>query len=427
MEYLFFQNGQTRGPFTIDALRSMRITPDTLVLPQGMTQWIPAGQVEELRSLFTEQPVSPPPLPSAAATPSQQTDSQQPVNDERAQTVQDTSNTNNNSSTANSNHDYSNNFVWWILGIILVAAVILGILSGSDSASSSSQSTLTEDSYDNVTQEAPAVKSEGIVEETAEEEKTEETVNSAKYDLNQTYSVKGVDFKMIIVEGGTFFMGATPEQKNFIGDDEKPVHEVSLSSFSIGETEVTQLLWMAVMGDIPKHTPSHFIGHDLPVVYVSWDDCQTFISKLNAMTEGQRPSGREFRLPTEAEWEFAARGGNKGSNTQFAGSNTQSAVAWYNDNSKLRPHPVGTKISNELGIYDMSGNVFEWCQDWYRSDYYSKSPSTNPCNNNNPTSREERVYRGGDYFSGAGELRVASRCKNEPEYGRPGIGFRLAI
>ena len=216
---------------------------------------------------------------------------------------------------------------------------------------------------------------------------------------------------MVYVEGGTFTMGATSEQKK-PDDDEKPTHRVSLSSFYIGKYEVTQALWKAVMGS----NPSHWKGDNLPVENVSWNDCQTFLLKLNAMT------GQTFRLPTEAEWEFAARGGNKNRGYQYSGSNVLSDVAWYYDNSGNKTHNVGTKAPNELGIYDMSGNVWEWCQDWY-GDYHGYS-QTNPTG---PSSGANRVYRGGSWGSGAWLCRVAFRDNYTPGSRGNGLGLRLAL
>ena len=204
---------------------------------------------------------------------------------------------------------------------------------------------------------------------------------------------------MAYVKGGTFTMGATSEQQNPY-DGEKPTHRVSLSSFYIGKYEVTQALWKAVMGS----NPSHFEGDNLPVENVSWNDCQTFLRKLNAMT------GKNFRLPTEAEWEFAARGGNRSRGYQYSGSNVLSDVAWYDDNSGMKTHNVGTKAPNELGIYDMSGNVREWCQDWKKS--YSSSAQTNP---KGPSSGSYRVFRGGSWGSKARNCRVSSRDYDSPD------------
>ena len=216
---------------------------------------------------------------------------------------------------------------------------------------------------------------------------------------------------MVYVEGGTFTMGATSEQKK-PDDDEKPTHRVSLSSFYIGKYEVTQALWKAVMGS----NPSRFEGDNLPVERVSWNDCQTFLRKLNAMTD------KNFRLPTEAEWEFAARGGNSSRGYQYSGSNVLSDVAWYDNNSGGETHPVGTKAPNELGIYDMSGNVWEWCQDWY-GDYHGYS-QTNPTG---PSSGANRVYRGGSWGSGAWLCRVAFRDNYTPGSRGNGLGLRLAL
>ncbi|MBQ8759966.1 MAG: formylglycine-generating enzyme family protein [Bacteroidales bacterium] len=217
---------------------------------------------------------------------------------------------------------------------------------------------------------------------------------------------------MIAVEGGTFQMGATSEQGGDAYSNESPVHNVTLSDYYIGETEVTQELWQAVMGS----NPSHFSGYpQRPVEYVSWNDCQEFITKLNELT------GRNFRLPTEAEWEYAARGGNKSQGYKYSGSNTLGNVAWYDDNSSST-HNVKTKSPNELGIYDMSGNVYEWCQDWYGS--YSSSSQTDPTG---PSSGSLRVLRGGSWNHYARYCRVSYRDRNNPDYGYDGYGFRLAL
>ena len=224
--------------------------------------------------------------------------------------------------------------------------------------------------------------------------------------------MNGVAFKMIRVEGGSFTMGATSEQGSDAFDDEKPAHRVTLSTYSIGETEVTQELWRAVMGN----NPSNFKGSNRPVEKVSWNDCQAFIHKLNSIT------GRSFRLPTEAEWEFAARGGNKSQGYKYSGSNNLGTVAWFTDNSGRETHPVKTKSRNELGIYDMSGNVWEWCQDWKGS--YGSSDQSDPMESR---SGSGRVYRGGGWNNGVSCCRMSFRCSNTPGGRDFNLGLRLAL
>lgn len=214
---------------------------------------------------------------------------------------------------------------------------------------------------------------------------------------NKTFTVKGVSFEMVFVEGGTFQMGSN----DGLGD-EKPVHQVRLSDYYIGQTEVTQELWQAVMGSNPSG--SRNIGAKNPVNEVNWNDCQKFIKKLNKLTK------QNFRLPTEAEWEFAARGGNKSRGYKYSGTDYfLESVAWYKDNSGDKVHPVGSKSPNELGLYDMSGNVWEWCTDWYGS-----YPSSNQINPTGPSSGSNRVQRGGDYFSEAASCRSAYRSYSVP-------------
>ena len=224
---------------------------------------------------------------------------------------------------------------------------------------------------------------------------------------NQTFTVNGVQFEMVAVEGGTFQMGSSDGQSSG-----KPVHDVTLSNYYLGQTEVTQELWTAVMGS----NPSYFKGDNLPVERVSWNDCQTFIQKLNQLT------GKTFRLPTEAEWEYAAKGGNKSKGYTYSGSNTLDNVAWYWDNSSSKTHDVATKSPNELGIYDMSGNVWEWCQDWYGS--YSSSAQINPTG---PASGSYRVIRGGGWNNYASDCRAARRSSDTPTDTLDRLGLRLAM
>ena len=241
----------------------------------------------------------------------------------------------------------------------------------------------------------------------------EPRVSSSYTDDGIMFSIGNVRFEMVRVEGGTFTMGATAEQGSDANEDEKPAHQVTLSSYMIGKTEVTQELWEAVMGS----NPSDFKGSNLPVEEVSWEDCQTFIRKLNALT------GKNFRLPTEAEWEFAARGGNNSRGYKYSGSNTVSNVAWYKDNSSSTTHPVATKAPNELGIYDMSGNVWEWCSDWYGS--YSSSSQYNPTGSNTGSSR---VLRGGSWFYYAFACRVSGRgYTDETTLRGSDFGLRLVL
>lgn len=229
------------------------------------------------------------------------------------------------------------------------------------------------------------------------------------------FTVNGVSFKMIKVNGGSFYMGATPECD--CGEAqwwEKPIHRVRLDEYYIGETEVTQELWEEVMGYNPSEK---FVGRNYPVNCVSWDDCIEFCRVLSLKT------GKRFRLPTEAEWEYAARGGNKSKLYKFSGSNNLYQVAWCLDNSDSIPHQVKTKKPNELGIYDMTGNAWEWCSDYW-SEKYNDSPQNNP---KGPAYGEYRVHRGGGWLNLPKSCRISYR-----HYARPGRkndyrGFRLAM
>ncbi len=236
---------------------------------------------------------------------------------------------------------------------------------------------------------------------------------------SETFTVNGVSFNMIAVEGGTYWMGAADDDPDADDEDaegERPRHKVTLDSFSIGQTEVTQALWIAVMGS----NPSDHQGSDYPVEEVSWYDCQEFIAKLNNLT------GRTFRLPTEAEWEYAARGGKYSQGYKYAGSDDFEEVAWcYNNyNYNGYTHPVATKKPNELGLYDMSGNVFELCQDWYDDHYYQVSPQYNPMG---PSSGTRRVSRGGMYRANRFYCRVTFRESEDISRGSNHFGLRLVL
>ena len=230
-----------------------------------------------------------------------------------------------------------------------------------------------------------------------------------------TFTVNGVSFTMVRVEGGTFQMGATPEQGKDADPDEYPAHQVTLDSYAIGQTQVTQALWQAVMGE----NPSRFKGNTLPVECISWNDCQGFIKKLNFLTG---LIGQTFRLPTEAEWEYAARGGRKSHDYKYSGSNNLDEVAWYDDNADDNTHPVATKKLNELGLYDMSGNVWEWCSDWFGN--YRSEPQTNPTG---PVSGTYRVRRGGSWHSIARRCYLSCCRSIYPGYSCNFLGFRPAL
>lgn len=244
-------------------------------------------------------------------------------------------------------------------------------------------------------------------------QKSEQTIQiQTEKSSNQKFKVNGVRFTMIKVFGGTFTMGATAEQGIDAETDEKPAHSVTLSSYYIGETEVTQELWEAVMGrKLWKRNPSYFKGNRRPIECVNWFECQEFLRKLNQLT------GKHFRLPTEAEWEFAARGGNKSMGYKYSGSNNIDDVAWYLNYSQNKTHEVATKRPNELGLYDMNGNVWEWCSE--RFNYY--------CSSSHNTNSQIHVARGGSWNEEAKCCRVSIRgkCKADSRY--YDLGFRLAL
>ena len=221
--------------------------------------------------------------------------------------------------------------------------------------------------------------------------------------------------EMVHVQGGEFMMGCTDKHSD-CSVNEAPAHPVKLNSYYIAKYEVTQALWMAVMGG---KNPSKVISDSLPVTRVSWYDVQTFIGKLNQLT------GKKYRLPTEAEWEFAARGGNLSKNYKFSGSNMLEDVAWCNNNSDGVPHAVGTKMPNELGIYDMSGNVYEWCYDGF--DFYEWNSTTTIENPTGYNLSETKVYRGGGMTSYWDVCRVSARAQSIPNTKFNHVGFRLAL
>lgn len=235
---------------------------------------------------------------------------------------------------------------------------------------------------------------------------------------NKSFTVEGVTFKMVFVRGGTFTMGGTEEQGVY-GNNlfERPTHSVTLSDFYMGETEVTQALWQAVMGN----NPSHNVGENLPVEMINWDKCQEFVSKLNTMLASQL-GGKQFVMPTEAEWEYAARGGNKSKKYMYSGSNEINEVGWHRDNSEEHTCPVAGKKANELGIYDMTGNVGEWCSDWFGT--YSDVAQTNPIG---PETGTIRISRGGYFCTMYENCRLSWRGGGNPNEAYNYIGLRLVL
>lgn len=222
--------------------------------------------------------------------------------------------------------------------------------------------------------------------------------------------VGNIKFNMIRVEGGTFQIGAEDGYK-----DSTQVHNVTLSDYYIGETVVTMDLWYAVMKAVPANlTEAH---RTKPVTMVNWKACQDFINKLNERT------GLKFALPTEAQWEYAARGGNKSKGCTYSGSNVIFEVAWFENNSGRTSHQVGGMRPNELGLFDMSGNVWELCQDWYEQEYHNSSQN----NPTGPITGKRRVIRGGSYNSKAGLCRIFVRDSIDPEESHGDRGFRLVL
>ena len=246
----------------------------------------------------------------------------------------------------------------------------------------------------------------------------ETTTTTTTEETTTTTSTSGgvdIDLTMISIPSGSFEMGC-PDGDSDCWSAESPQHTVSISSFKMSAYEVTQGQWEAVMGSNPSIFDS--CGSDCPVEQVSWNDIQDFIDELNAQT------GKNYRLPTEAEWEYAARAGTT---TKWYCGDSESClddIAWYYDNSGNKTHPVGQKTPNAWGLYDMSGNVLEWVQDWYDRYYYDTSPSTNP---EGPSSGSLRMLRGGSWYDSASFCRSSIRLSSFPSSGIIYVGFRLAL
>ena len=256
------------------------------------------------------------------------------------------------------------------------------------------------------------VNDDGVVDLSDATTLIDHVLNGVNNGSSHIFIANNVLIEMVRVEGGTFTMGATAEQASDAFSDELPTHKVTLSPFLIGKYEVSQTLWLAVMGE----NPSVNTGINLPVDNVTWNECQTFITKLNELT------GKNFRLLTEAEWEYAARGGNKSKGYKYSGSNNLGDVAWYIDNSNNTSHAMGTKAPNELGIYDMTGNVMEWVSDWKGS--YSSGAQTNPTG---PDSGTYRVNRGGSYGNVERLSRITNRNSIDPNMSSKTMGLRLCL
>ena len=256
------------------------------------------------------------------------------------------------------------------------------------------------------------VNDDGVVDLSDATTLIDHVLNGVNNGSSHIFIAHNVMIEMVRVEGGTFTMGATAEQASDAFSDELPTHKVTLSPFLIGKYEVSQTLWLTVMGE----NPSVNTGINLPVDNVTWNECQTFITKLNELT------GKNFRLLTEAEWEYAARGGNKSKGYKYSGSNNLGDVAWYIDNSNNTSHAMGTKAPNELGIYDMTGNVMEWVSDWKGS--YSSGAQTNPTG---PDSGTYRVNRGGSYGNVERLSRITNRNSIDPNMSSKTMGLRLCL
>lgn len=367
MQYFYLNSaGAQEGPMTLEQLKKENITPQTLVWHDGMPEWMPAAKLPELSQLFAAT------APTVIIT--------QPTSPARPVPV------NHVPATGNSKNNRSMIIACIVGGILLVAATVFAVLyfTGKDD-------------------KTPTAVAETSADEEPQAPEPDDDV--------KTFTVNNVSFKMIKVKGGSFTMGATSEQRG-ADADEYPLQPVTLDDYYIGQTEVTQELWEAVMG----YNYSRFKGANLPADRISWDDCQLFLSKLNELT------GQNFALPTEAQWEYAARGGNKSAGYQYSGSNNIDEVAWYGGNSGSRCHPVASKKPNELGLYDMTGNVWEWCSDYYGP--YSSEPVINP----QGVGGSKFVNRGGCWRNDGKINRIANRdCNFSTFSGNFGIGLRLCL
>ena len=240
---------------------------------------------------------------------------------------------------------------------------------------------------------------------------------------NRVFTVNHVPLKLVFVKGGDMQLGCAESRDDSCKPREIPPHTVTLSDFYIGETEVTQAQWMAVMGR--DNNPSYWKGNTLPVERVSWAECQRFVARLNKSLAAELPQGYRFALPSEAQWEYAARGGLKSAGTRYSGGDDLKQLAWFYSNSNERTHDVRIKTANELGLFDMSGNVWEWCQDWFNENYYSENQDwKNPLNDQEAT---YYVLRGGSWNYAAPYQRCANRDYGSMHSRYEDCGFRVAL
>ena len=362
-------NREKRGPFSIDELKTMNITPKTKVWCKGMTNWDDAENVYSLKDIIVDVPTTPyveESKPQMGAVPPvyQNEPTEQYYNNPPQESVHNKGN-------------IVQKVIATIVFIIIVATISIVFFYKPGS--------------DDKIEPLPVVTTEEVVPDDP---------------------IKRLESDMVAINGGTLMLGATSEQVAYAMNQEFPAHEVTLSSYQIGRYEVTQEQWEAVMG----YNPSRNIGAKMPVENVSWNECQSFLQALNAKT------GKNYRLPTEAEWEFAARGGNQSHYYIYSGSDDADAVAWHKGNSGGTTHDVGTKLANELGLYDMSGNVFEWCNDKY--GHYDYGAEYNP--QGYGTSSKVRVGHGGGYNLGTKFCRVSNRTQGTTNYKSESLGFRIA-
>lgn len=362
-------NREKRGPFSIDELKTMNITPKTKVWCKGMTNWDDAENVYSLKDIIVDVPPTPyveESKPQMGAVPPvyQNEPTEQYHNNPPQESVHNKGN-------------IVQKVIATIVFIIIVATISIVFFYKPGS--------------DDKIEPLPVVTTEEVVPDDP---------------------IKRLESDMVAINGGTLMLGATSEQVAYAMNQEFPAHEVTLSSYQIGRYEVTQEQWEAVMG----YNPSRNIGAKMPVENVSWNECQSFLQALNAKT------GKNYRLPTEAEWEFAARGGNQSHYYIYSGSDDANAVAWHKGNSGGTTHDVGTKLANELGLYDMSGNVFEWCNDKY--GHYDYGAVYNP--QGYGTSSKVRVGHGGGYNLGTKFCRVSNRTQGTTNYKSESLGFRIA-